>query len=65
MDDKIFIHEQIFFLDEWTKPFLLEELYSKKLNRETHSENGEKISEWEINILDIKKYLEQMYKTDK
>lgn len=65
IDDKIFIHEQIFFLDEWAKPFLLEELYSKELNRETHSEDGEKISQWEINISDIKKYLAQMNKTDK
>lgn len=60
VDNTVFIQEQFFLVEELPKPFSLENFYLKELERETKSEDGEEISEWKIDISDIKLFLSKI-----
>lgn len=45
---KVYVHEQIFFVDDFKSPFTLKQLFDLNLKRETIDEDGNEISEWEI-----------------
>ncbi|SRR5690606_3439636 len=47
---KVYIQNQILFLEELETPFNEKELYNFISKRETSSEDGEKISEWCVDI---------------
>jgi hypothetical protein len=55
--DKVFIQNGVLFLDEVSDSFTLENPYENIPDRETVSEDGEPISEWEIGIESLKNYL--------
>jgi hypothetical protein len=49
LGDTVYIQNQILFLDELTAPFNENDIYSSIPERETETEDGDKISEWQIN----------------
>jgi CdiI N-terminal domain len=57
--DKSVVHiqNQILFLDELDKPFLELNPYESIRDREIISDAGDKISEWDVNVNEIKEYL--------
>jgi hypothetical protein len=55
--DTVFIQNGILFLDEISSSFTFENPYEDVPDRETVSEDGEPISEWEISIDALKNYL--------
>ncbi len=57
-DDTVHIQNQILFLQKLDKPFTELNLYEFIRNRRTKTDEGNKISEWDININDIKVYLD-------
>ncbi len=56
-EDKVFIQNGVLFLDELSEPFIPSNPYNNIPSRETISEDGEPISEWEINIDALKDYM--------
>ncbi len=57
----VHLQNQILFLDQLDKPFSELNLYEFISIRETISDEGDKISEWDVNINDIKEYLNTIY----
>lgn len=55
--EKILIQNQVFFLNDIKKPFHVNNPYEHISERETATEDGTLISEWEITLDDIKKFL--------
>lgn len=53
----IYIQQQAFFLEDMEKPFDLDNFYKQDLIRETHDEDGDKLSEWKTTIFSIEKYM--------
>ena len=58
--DVVYIQNQVLFLEELERPFYESELYSFIPERETHTEEGEPISEWVIGISAIKECVDSM-----
>lgn len=54
----VHIQNQILFLDELDKPFLELNPYESIRTRKTVSDEGDKISEWDVDVDDIKVYLD-------
>jgi CdiI N-terminal domain len=57
----VHIQNQILFLEKLDKPFLETNPYESIRDRKTVSDEGDKISEWDVDVNDIKMYLD--YKT--
>ncbi|OOF01017.1 hypothetical protein BZG79_15505 [Salinivibrio sp. MA427] len=51
----VYVQNHVLFLDELTRPFDEQNLYSFIPDREEYTEEGELISEWVIKITDIKR----------
>jgi len=64
-DKKVYIQEQILFLDELKECFDELNLYKYIKARETIGENKEKISQWETTIEKIKLFREENYEASK
>lgn len=56
--DIVHIQNQILFLNELERPFEESNLYEFIPARETHTQDGILISEWTVNISDIKNFIE-------
>ena len=59
-DNTVHIRNQILFLKELDKPFMELNPYEFIRNRITETDEGDKISEWDVNINDIKVYLDTL-----
>jgi hypothetical protein len=57
----VHIQNQILFLDELDKPFSKLNPYEFIRERKTVSDEGDKISEWDISVDDIKVYLDRYH----
>ena len=62
VNNRIYIQEQIFFMDDFKKPFKLKYFFDLELKRAIVNDEGEKISEWESNISDLTRYLRLLQK---
>jgi hypothetical protein len=55
--DIVHVQNHLLFLDGLESPFLESEPYASVRDREIINDEGEKISEWDVNINTIKEYL--------
>lgn len=55
--DSVHIQNHVLFLGELEEPFDETDLYRFIPGRETHTEEGELISEWVVKVSDIERYL--------
>lgn len=56
----VHLQNQILFLDQLDKPFSELNLYEFISDRENISDEGDKISEWDVNVSDIKLHLDTL-----
>jgi CdiI N-terminal domain len=56
----IYFQNQLFFLNQLRKPFDLKNPFKYVRARQTHNENAEKISEWVLDVNDLKEYAKIM-----
>jgi len=52
----VYLQEQILFFDKLKEPFLLERAFSFVGDRKTISEDGQKISEWIVDLTEIEEF---------
>lgn len=58
IDNNVHIQNHVLFLDELDQPFDEEDLYSFIPERETHTEEGEPISEWVVGVTAIERFMD-------
>jgi hypothetical protein len=53
LGEKVYVQNQLLFLDQLHEPFDLENPFKYVPSRQTHNEDGEKISEWVVDFSDL------------
>jgi hypothetical protein len=55
--EEVVLHDQLLFYQQLPKPFHIEEAFASILERRSVNEDGNEISEWRIDLSEVKRFL--------